>query len=264
MRNAAYLIPTCTLAAGLAVGWVAAATTGEPEPGQARQEAAQVATEARPSISPFSTHMPAQASPSLSPSSTRSRETTPIRVLLPEETELPPRVQARLAAYEQERAELTDQLTRLEQGKTRLLAERALQFDVASLRQRRLQNEVAELDRQRRMEEARLRSKICELEAELDHLSPNWRQKATPQDPIQLLDRPVVLNFRKTPIDEVLAFLRDVSGLPFARAPGLIAQELEVTLRVTRVPLRDGLDLIAQTRDPPLIWTVESGGIQFR
>lgn len=96
---------------------------------------------------------------------------------------------------------------------------------------------------------------------------PHWRlhpalTSARPGDPPFLQDyrevletRKVTLNFPDVPLDEVVSFLQDVTGLNIVLTPG--AGERRLALRVRDIPLYDAIVLVAEQADLRLDLVVE-------
>ena len=61
-----------------------------------------------------------------------------------------------------------------------------------------------------------------------------------------LANRLVTLNFVETPLEEVISFLQDISGLNLTISSGVDSEELTVSLRLREVPLQDALRVILE------------------
>lgn len=83
----------------------------------------------------------------------------------------------------------------------------------------------------------------------------------------RLQQQQISLDFERTPLEEALSFLEDVSGLPVRLSPGasraLQADPGEVSLRLKDVSLRNSLNLIVSCQ-PQLVWEVDQRGVLIR
>ena len=79
------------------------------------------------------------------------------------------------------------------------------------------------------------------LKVKLEEKEP--KKEAATQGSV-LDTRKVTLNFDQTPFDEVVSFLRDITGLKYMTSMGLDGT-VGITLRLRNVSLRSVLDLLA-------------------
>lgn len=86
---------------------------------------------------------------------------------------------------------------------------------------------------------------------------PAWKERYQRR----LEAQPVTLNFPKTPLSEVVNFLRDITGLNLTLAPGLDL-EREVSLRLRNTTLASALDLIAEQSG--LRWSLIHGTVYLQ
>ena len=116
-------------------------------------------------------------------------------------------------------------------------------------------------DREQWMEISRRDLPITELLA---------RQQESQQDVIEINRRlesqQITLNFDRTPFNEAIDFLRDITGLNYVistEAQELVDNEtVEVSLRLRNISLNNALKLIVAS-NPSLRWRIESGVIKI-
>jgi len=104
---------------------------------------------------------------------------------------------------------------------------------------------------------SRRRYPVADLVKVADAKRPAWETRYRSR----LESQQVSLNFPKTPLSEVVGFLRDITGLNLTLAQGLDL-EREVSLRLRQVPLTDALNLIAEQGG--LRWSLIHGTVYLQ
>lgn len=177
-------------------------------------------------------------------------------------------------ALKEENARLRQELEDLRAEKNRLQDERIAserRFDEQKRRlldeKDKLQGELARIQRDARLEQARLESRVAELEG-----GPAKGKEPAPEgDPLarRLKTQAVSLNFDGTSLAEALEFLRDITGLKVEVDPAL-PEALTITIKIRDIPLGSALTLVldnlrAEEGDAPAVeWAREADVIKVR